>query len=303
LRIPPRLQETIVGVHGERGTAWLDMLPETMRTCKQRWCVQLDAPFPNLTFHLVLSALRKDGTRVVLKLGVPSKEFSNEIRALHHFNGQAMVALLDYDEQIGCMVLEHLTPGTPLSKIDDDEEATHIFTEVVNSMKRTPPVQTDFPTLEQWATGFARLRSRFEGGTGPLPPGMVERAETLYQHLLQTTTDRILLHGDLHHDNILRNGAAWTAIDPKGVMGDPCFEAVAFLRNNWPKQGNPYDVLKKRIDTICRKLGYDKRRVIGFGFAHSVLSAWWNIEDAVGEWETDLRCAELFEHLMRETKS
>ena len=66
--------------------------------------------------------------------------------------------------------------------------------------------------------------------TGP-PRGLVDRAANVFVDLC-AGAPRVLLHGDLHHDNILRSGReGWLAIGPFGVFGDPGFEAGALLYN------------------------------------------------------------------------
>ena len=43
---------------------------------------------------------------------------------------------------------------------------------------------------------------------------------------------QILLHGDLHHWNILSDAdRGWMAIDPKGVIGASCLDVGRFINN------------------------------------------------------------------------
>jgi len=62
----------------------------------------------------------------------------------------------------------------------------------------------------------------FDGGTGPLPAHLVEEAERLFEELIVSMDEATLLHGDLHHDNILAaERQPWLALDPKGLVGEP----------------------------------------------------------------------------------
>jgi len=55
------------------------------------------------------------------------------------------------------------------------------------------------------------------------------------RELCASATDRVVLHGDLHHDNILlATREAWLAIDPHGIVGDPGYEVGAPLFNPDP---------------------------------------------------------------------
>jgi streptomycin 6-kinase len=107
----------------------------------------------------------------------------------------------------------------------------------------------------------------------------------------------VLLHGDLHHDNILAAGRhLWLAIDPKGIVGEPSYEVGALLRNPWPQlldMPQPGRILAQRVDQLAAELGFDRARIVGWGVAQAVLSAWWCLEDGYMGWEYAIGCAEL----------
>ena len=93
------------------------------------------------------------------------------------------------------------------------------------------------------------------------------------------------MHGDLHHDNVFSTEQlSYLAIDPKGVLGEPCYEVGAFLRNPLPallEKENPRALMQSRVDMVVDHLGFDRQRVIGWGFSQAVLSAIWCDEDGV----------------------
>jgi len=57
---------------------------------------------------------------------------------------------------------------------------------------------------------------------------MIE-AEEICRQLWEKYTDRLLLHGDLYHDNILLGKNGYCAIDPIGVIGDPVFNIPIYF--------------------------------------------------------------------------
>jgi len=95
--------------------------------------------------------------------------------------------------------------------------------------------------------------------------------------------ESVLLHGDLHQDNILSaEREPWLAVDPKGVIGEPVFETGALLRNFWPdilSIPNPKSLMARRIDQLSAELGFDRERIYDWGFSQAVLSVLWSIED------------------------
>ena len=100
------------------------------------------------------------------------------------------------------------------------------------------------------------------------------RAETLYDELMRSSTETVVLHGDLHHWNILRSEREpYLVIDPKGYFGDPGYEVGAFLAN-YPDAScegcDRGEVDVRRVEIMAAGIGYSARANYqmgsGFGF-------------------------------------
>ncbi|HEY7984243.1 MAG TPA: aminoglycoside phosphotransferase family protein [Ktedonobacterales bacterium] len=294
--LPDALVRMMTAMHGDAGTAWLAGLPTLLDACARRWSLALGPPYP-AAFNYVAPATRADGTLVVLKVGMPDREARAGLDALRLYDGQGMARLLEADEERGAHLLERLVPGTPLATLADDAAATSSAAALMRQLRRPPPAGHRYPTVADWGRGFARLRQRYGGGTGPLPAALVEQAERLYADLAATMAAPVVLHGDLHHDNIVAaTRAPWLAIDPKGVVGEPAYETGALLRNPMPHllaMPEPARLTRRRVDQLAAELSLDRARVRGWGLAQAVLSAWWSIEDAGAGWEFAIAVAEL----------
>jgi len=296
LPIPAQFAQTTIDLHGSAGADWLENLPALIADCEKRWGLTVKRPFPNLSYNFAATAVRADGSEVVLKMGVVNPELLTEIEALRLYDGRGIVRLLDADPAQGVLLLERLRPGTPLVTVDNDEAATAVAAQVMQKLWRPAPADHPFPTVEKWAQGMMKLRREFDGGTGPFPKKLVETAEYLFADLLPTQAKPILLHGDLHHWNILcAQRAPWLALDPKGVVGEPAYEIGAWLRNpidrlqTWPDLKR---IQARRIDQFVETLGFERERIVGWGIAQAVLSAWWSFEDGWRVGQAALACAE-----------
>ncbi len=289
MTIPPDFARRMVALYGTEGRSWLENLPELLEKCRRRWSLTLGAPFEGLSYNYVVRARDADGDPVVLKVGVPNHELLAEIDALGVYDGRGCARLLASDHELGAMVLERLTPGAMLVSVEYDEQATRIAADVMQQLWRPLPAQHSFPTIEKWSDGMQRLRSTFDGGTGPFPRRLVEAAERLFAELFASSREAVLLHGDLHHYNILTaQREPWLAIDPKGVSGEALYETGALLRNPVPYVATWPDLrqkLARRVDILSEHLQADRARIIGWGIAQAVLSSWWSYEDEgeVGE--------------------
>lgn len=297
--VPEELVRNATELRGAEGAEWANRLPTVIADCGRRWSLEVGAPFPELSQNYVAPARRADGTAAVLKLSFPEDpEFGTEARALLLFEGRGIARLLELDPERGAMLLERCEPGVPLDTVEDEEEAMSIAADVLRLLWRPAPAEHPFPLVSDWARGLMRLRRHFGGGTGPLPAALVEEAEALFAELIPSQAEPVLLHGDLHHGNVLAaRRRPWLAIDPKGVVGEPAFDTGALLFNPTELLGEsrPGKILKRRIDQLGGELDLDSARVRGWGLSRAVLAAYWSWEDSGEVWEEALIFADLLE--------
>lgn len=277
--LPPSFIAQIGVTFGEVGRAWLTQLPAILTTCTERWGLTLAPHYGNLSFNYVAPGTLRDGTPIVLKIGCPNHEYRAEVDTLRLYAGVGAVRLLDFDEAHVALLLERLAPGTMLATLPGDEEATAIAARIMLQIHRPVPERHAFPTVADWFAGLAALRAEFDGGTGPFPARVVEEAETLATELFRTAAPPTVLHGDLHHFNILAGERQpWLAIDPKGVVGEPAYEIGAWMRN-WPLGvADPVPYLERRLDILVSELGVERARLRAWTVAQGVLSAWWDYD-------------------------
>ena len=202
---------------------------------------------------------------------------------LDAFDTRGVVRVFEYVE--GAVLLERLDPGTSLAAaaLDGrDEEATETIAELIDRMSPGRETLRGFVTVEDWGKGFQRYLT---SGDNQVPIRLVEKGEQLYSDLCSTQQNPRLLHGDLQHYNILFDRErGWTAIDPKGVIGEIEYEIGAGLRNPYerPELFASAKTVLRRLNQYERGLNLDIDRALKWGFAQAVLSAIWTVEDGFG---------------------
>lgn len=295
MNLPASFTKTILSTFGHRGHDFLASLPDLVAEAAHRWQLTEIEPVPNLSYNFVAFARRSpsEASEVVLKLGPPNPEFTSEIAALRLFDGRGAGRLLDADAAGGMCLLERLRPGEMLANLKDDAQASHIAADLMLQLWRPMDPRPDLIRLRDWFKGFERLRTRYEGSTGLLDRGLVERAEAAATDFLAEAYAPTLIHGDLHHFNILSSERGWLAIDPKGVIGPAAYEVGPLLINPWVVSGvvpETAQLTAQRISILSERLGLEKQRIRDWGLAHAVLSAWWSLEDN-SDWRPAMDCA------------
>ncbi len=227
--------------------------------------------------------VRRGGEALVLKLAPEGTDEARSGEVLRHWDGHGAVRLVAMAP--GAVLIERALPGgdlTGLVKDGRDDEATLVLCEVMEKLNRPAPAGADFRSVRDLGKGFARMRpaALATGVDGPL----IDRAEALYFRLCDTQDAAIVLHADLQHYNVVHDAVrGWLAIDPKGNLGEPAYEAAALMRNPiaQPELAADPKVVERRARLISERLGYPFERVVGWCFSQWVLSILWAIEDGL----------------------
>lgn len=297
--LPVKFTETIAGLDAAAGPKWLSDLPAIVNEIADNWRLVVGQPYPNLSYHYVAPCICDDGTEAVLKVSFPAeqKTLFNEAKMLEFVNGNGLAKLLRLDEKPCALLLEKLTPGEDLKTIcrDDNARAITIAIQVMRKIWREAPENDSFQKLEDWFQGFERAgKTEFSGE-------YLKKAQRIFEELSARSTQKMLLHGDLHHENILSaERESFLAIDPKGIVGNPAYETSTFLINHarWlSSETGLKEKLENSIRQFSEGLEIEPQIIRKWTFAQSVLSAWWTFEDNCNDWKGELAKARIWEEL------
>jgi streptomycin 6-kinase len=279
--IPPTLARNVTEFWGTDGARWLEELPRLLAEVARDWQLTIGPPYA-LSINWVAAVTRADGSPAVLKLGVPAGHLNVEAEALRIFDGHGAVRLLDRAPDGGALLLERASPGVPASALvpAGDATATAALIGAARRLHRPPPAGCTLPHLRADGEAFRSHLDRFPGDD-PLPRRLVERAADLFADLCASSPADVVLHGDLHHDNVLSaDREPWLAIDPHGVVGDPGFDCGAMLYNPDPprRDAGLLALVPARIDQLAEGLAMPVDRVVAWGFVMGVLSEVWTAQ-------------------------
>lgn len=229
----------------------------------ERWSLTLGEPYVQGAAGYTTRAALADGTPVVLKLAHPHRESEHEADALEFWDGEGAVRLLGRDETGYVLLLERCEPGTPLSELDADAALDVL----IGLLPRLwCPAGEPFHTLADEAAWWAAYVPNQQHDAR-----LRDAALAAIRDLAPTQGEQVLLHQDLHAENVLAaQREPWLVIDPKPLVGEREF-AVAPIVRSFEIGHSKRDVLH-RFDRLTAELDLDRERARGWAIAQTV--AW-----------------------------
>lgn len=191
-----------------------------------RWALTADGDaFSSLNAWL-LPVTRGD-ERAILKISHASEEIDGA-RTMQWWGGQGAARVLALDGE--ALLLERLTGSRDLSAMArgaEDDAATVAICDVLARLHapRVTPLPDTLVPLEEWFSPLAPAAASIGG--------LYSHAAQAAAELFATSEPPVVLHGDMHHGNVLDSERGWLAIDPKGLIGDRAYDYANLFCYPW----------------------------------------------------------------------
>ncbi|CVI55581.1 aminoglycoside phosphotransferase family protein [Agrobacterium leguminum] len=251
------------------------------------WNIEAAKPLADTPAGVVYELTRGDGSLAVAKV-LKKKVLKDSLRGADFIKWRAgigCVELLDRSDDI--LLMEHAGTETlrdVLFRDGNDDATTEIAADVLlryHQPSQQPP-PSSLLTLPLYFESLFRKaeQDRTDGVDSPY----VEAA-MLAQALIDRQRDVKPLHGDLHHENIMRSERGWIIIDPAGLIGDAALDVANMFSNPLDR----FDLTRSeaRIASMAaifaKALQRDERLLLQYAFAYGCLSAAWHEEDGNAE--------------------
>lgn len=233
----------------------------------------------------VFSAESERYGAVILKIDSDSAQLKSEYRMLARLTG-GCAQVYAYEEGMGLLLEERILPGTVLRQEASLEKRIEVFSQVfrrIHASAENVPVEhaqceqgeTYLDWLEEICGWCVRNRAAED------MTEMAERARRYCAEMFEKYPDRMLLHGDLHHDNmLLKSDGSYVMIDPKGVVGPAVMDLPRYILNEIGTVHDRSDRqhMEEVIRLICERLDYPQADVRKLFFMETVLENVWCME-------------------------
>lgn len=282
MQIPEYFIKKIKLAFGEKGEKWLEALPQIFNKCIKKWNLTDFSLSNDLSHNLIVFATSPDYGSVALKIGVPHADLFKEMESLALYKGRHICVCYDRDKELGALLLERVVPGVNLTNEKGTITRVKIASDVISNLAIQAKDNHELPAYSDWLDK-AFSRARAENKVGQKMLSFIDLAERMYGEIEASDRQKVLLHGDLHHYNILQDqNGEWRAIDPKGVIGEACMDTARFMENQLgmvqhEEKGN---CLEEMLDVFSSKFNEPKHIIATCLFIDYVLSTCWHFENS-----------------------
>jgi streptomycin 6-kinase len=251
-----------------------------------RWRLTPDGT-PLTTRTSILLPVRHDGMPAMLKIATEAEELRG-VQLMVWWQGEGAARVLAHDGD--ALLMERAMGEGSLvqrARNDRDDETSRLICDVAARLHapRDRPAPQFLVPLTRWFAELEPAAGRYGG--------LLNLAASTARELLETSQDIVVLHGDIHHGNILDFGSrGWLAIDPKGLVGERGFDFVNLLRNPDAQIALAPGRFSRQVTVIAEAAGLDRVRLLKWTLAFTGLSAAWILADGNTP-ELDLAVAEL----------
>jgi streptomycin 6-kinase len=247
--------------------AWRESVPELLDDSAAHWGLTLGEAYPEGAAGHVVRATCADGMPAALKLVFPHREAEHEADALASWDGEGAVRLLERRDDGWAFVMERCEPGTLLAQ-SDAGLALDVLLGLLPRLWRTvgDPFHTLADEVEIW---LAEIPAAWELADRPIERALLDEAMEMLRELATSQGEEVLLHQDLHTDNVLAaEREPWLVIDPKPLRGEREFSVAPIVRDY--VLGHSRRDVVHRLDLLTSELGLDRDR-----------ARWWTIGQTV----------------------
>lgn len=224
--------------------------------------------------------------RAMLKIAVLEEERLGNL-VMNYWSGDGAAAVLARGQNAILMERAERSPSlADVARNRGDDEASRIICTVLAKLhapkSRPPP---GLPPLTAW---FEVLRC-----AGQEKGEILRVAATTASSLLASQQDTVVLHGDMHHGNVLNFGSrGWLAIDPKGLVGERYFDYANIFCNPDDETATRPGRLARQVRVVADAAGLQRNRLLAWILAWAGLSAAFLLDDERPA-DSALRVAEL----------
>lgn len=239
-----------------------------------RWGLEADGEgFATPYARNRLLPVRRGAERAMLKLSRHEEE-QRAAAVMAWWGGEGAARLLGHEGE--ATLLERVEGDHSLASMarsGEDDAASRILCAVGERLHAERPAPRP--------AGLVPLRTWLRALPAAAPQGgIVAEAAALAERLLAADEQPCVLHGDLHHGNVLDGGPrGWLAIDPKGIEGPRGYDYANILCNPDPPTALAPGRFARQAEVVAEAARLPGGRLLEWVFVHAAIAGVWCRQD------------------------
>lgn len=230
-------------------------------TYTKEWRLEKLELIEHFSENLLFACFSENHGQCVLKIEIyHTYPLEPEVCVLRLYNGQGYCRIYEFSPEDKVCLLERILPGDTIYNFDEISQIDRVNF-FVDLYERLYMPALEIPNLSMFPSYLNRLE-KVEAGIGHRDDCQniiphIKKAKEIILSVNSAYNRKTLIHGDLHHRNIIKNQTGGhTAIDPSGIADDPVFDVSCFILYEFGYQlaGKPIKEFLEFIDLFSQRL-------------------------------------------------
>ncbi len=266
-----------VALMGDEGRAWLRELDGIVADLQKRWSCEVTQVLTGGSESLAAFVQHADGTRAVLKIGIPgSVDAEREAAAYALADGRGYASILQSDQTCNALLVEALNESLASRDLPVHQQIEYL----TRALKKSWVPAGSYPALMrgtdklEWLRDF--IEQKWQELQKPTSADVLRRAFEFIDERTDQHQDAlaVLVHGDAHAENLLRaDEGRYKFVDPDGLCAEPACD-LAVLMREWDEEllrdNKPVHALLERCAQLNKLTNVGMRDIWQWGFIERV---------------------------------
>lgn len=211
MELPIKCKEKIMKLYPMNGKEIITKLENLIDNIVSKYKLENTQILDRMSYNLIIDAYSKEFKNVIVKIGISKNTISREIEFYNIYARNSNVCkVYDFNLEMNYLVLKKALPALKLDNIQSFDRRLKIYKKIFQSLNKknfsnTLPLYKDI-----FLKSVTNCKEKF------LQENIL-KAKNFLVEIENLHLTKYVLHGDIHHWNIVLDDREWKLIDPARI--------------------------------------------------------------------------------------
>ncbi len=214
MELPIKCKEKIMQLYPTNGKEIIRNSENLIDNIVSKYKLENTQILDRMSYNLIIDAYSKEYKNVIVKIGISKNTISREIEFYNIYSRNNNVCKV-YDFNIGMnyLVLKKALPALKLDKIQSFDRRLKIYKKIFQSLNEEKNFSRTLPLYKDiFLKSVTNCKEKFLQEN-------IWKAKNFLLEIENLHLTKYVLHGDMHHWNIVLDDCEWKLIDPARICG------------------------------------------------------------------------------------